>query len=282
MLGFIPYISQNSKMKRHLVLLALATAVHGHGYLSYPVARQYRCYVDDNFWWPSNGDAIPDAACRDAYKSVYYKYRSLGASDGEAANAAQYMFQQHQEFAAIAGPDYADAEHVRANVVRSGSMCAAGATDRMQVFGDKSGIDLPSPDWRRTSIRSQRQTIRFCPTTVHEPSYFEVYVSREGFDVAKQKLTWDDVERIDATHSLVDGAAPDDKYCSASQVYAIETVLPKRTRPFVLFVRWQRIDVVGEGFYNCADLEFEDEQLYASCDHRDRVCSTYCYERSEL
>ncbi len=122
-----------------LLLLYIVNAVNCHGYLSWPAARQYKCYRDNNFWWPETGENIPDDACREAYQTVYAKYRNVGESHGLAANAAQYMFQQYYEYAAIAGPNYEDLEHVKENVVSS-NLCAAGAHDRTHNFGDKSNI----------------------------------------------------------------------------------------------------------------------------------------------
>ncbi|AAR28799.1 gp37 [Leucania separata nucleopolyhedrovirus] len=255
--------------------------VASHGYLSYPVARQYRCYVDGEFWWPSNGDGIPDEACRDSYKSVYYKYRSNGSSEGEAANAAQYMFQQYQEYAALAGSNYEDVDHLRNEVVRSGRMCSADATNRSMAFGDKSGMDLPTSRWRTTTIGSPHQTIRFCATTVHEPSYFEVYVTDELFDVAHDKVAWDNVQNVPIESAdLVDMSSRRDPYCDESHAYEIRVQLPLRMNPFVLFVRWQRIDVAGEGFYNCADVQYastKDSSLSSSTTNERFECVEKCF-----
>ena len=38
--------------------------------------------------------------------------------------------------------------------------------------------------------------------------------------------------------------------------YNLNLQLPAdRSGPAVLYTRWQRVDVVGEGFYNCSDIE---------------------------
>ncbi|AXU41478.1 GP37 [Alphabaculovirus altermyunipunctae] len=266
------------------ILMFALKQIASHGYLSYPVARQYRCYVDGEFWWPSNGDSIPDEACRDSFKSVYYKYRSNGSSEGEAANAAQYMFQQYQEYAALAGSNYESPDHVRNEVIRSGQMCAAGATNRSMPFGDKSGMDLPTPRWRTTTIVSPHQTIRFCATTVHEPSYFEVYVTNELFDVAHEKVTWENVEQvpIESADLIEINPTERDPYCDQSHGYEIRVRLPLRMNPFVLFVRWQRIDVAGEGFYNCADVQYADSLATALPNHNELLeCVQKCFSNDQ-
>ena len=251
-----------------LSLYCVVSFVSGHGYLSQPPARQYRCFKDNHFWWPETGDEIPDEACRFAYKTVYAKYRSAGESSGVSANAAQYMFQQYYEYAALAGPSYKDLEHVKNNVVPN-NLCAAGAGDRFGMFGDKSGIDEPTSLWRATTFyhsakekyQSGHQTVlHFCPTAVHEPSYFEVYVSRPEYNYS-QPLTWNDLELIGGEGSQLVKNVGDDDACVQNELYTIPVRVPFRSRKFVIFVRWQRNDVAGEGFYNCADVEFDDYDL---------------------
>ncbi|AAZ38192.1 GP37 [Agrotis segetum nucleopolyhedrovirus A] len=251
-----------------LILAYLFGMVAAHGYLSYPMARQYKCFRDNNFWWPDNGDAIPDAACRLAYKTVYAKYRTAGESHGVAANAAQYMFQQYYEYAAVAGPSYDDFEHIKNNVVPR-HLCAAGADDRLKTFGDKSGVDEPTPLWRADTLfhdakekyRSGHQmTLHFCPTAVHEPSYFQVFVSNAQYNYSRQ-LSWDDLELIGGEGAqLVRNDGTDDA-CVNDQLYTIPARVPFRSQKFVILVRWQRNDIAGEGFYNCADVVYDDYLL---------------------
>nr|QED40082.1 GP37 [Spodoptera frugiperda multiple nucleopolyhedrovirus] len=251
-----------------IILYFVVAAVNGHGYLSQPVARQYKCFRDNHFWWPDNGDEIPDPACRIAYKSVYAKYRSMGESHGVAANAAQYMFQQYYEYAALAGPNYNDLDYIKKHVVPH-KLCAGGADDRLHPFGDKSGVDEPTPLWHATSLfhnskekyqSGHQMVIHFCPTAVHEPSYFEVYVSRPEYNYTTE-LTWNDLELIGGDGSqLIKNDGSDDS-CTADELYTIPVRVPFRSQKFVIFVRWQRNDVAGEGFYNCADVEFDKYSL---------------------
>ncbi|ABI35732.1 Gp37 [Ectropis obliqua nucleopolyhedrovirus] len=251
----------------YFIILALNVVllhtINGHGYLSWPAARQYKCYRDNNFWWPETGENIPDDACREAYQTVYAKYRNAGESHGLAANAAQYMFQQYYEYAATAGPNYDDFEHIKNSVVVD-SLCAAGANMRTQTFGDKSGIDIPLPNWRPDVLYHQNIPVNdlpieisLCPTTVHEPSYFQVFVTKPDFEY-DHELVWDDLEELVLTGEsrLVDNTGTDES-CTNSQIYKIPVRVPWRTQKFILFVRWQRRDIAGEGFYNCADVVFD-------------------------
>jgi predicted carbohydrate-binding protein with CBM5 and CBM33 domain len=254
-----------------LILLSyiVCSTVCGHGYLSYPVARQYKCFRDNNFWWPETGDNIPDEACRGAFRAVYAKYRTQGESSGVAANAAQYMFQQYFEYAAIAGANYDDFDHIKQSVVPQ-NLCAAGAHDRSGTFGDKSGIDEPlAGAWRPDTLfhneqekyQSGHQTVlHFCPTAVHEPSYFQVFISTPQYNYT-HALTWDDLELIGGAGSQLVNNDGSDEACANDQIYTIPVRIPFRSKQFVIFVRWQRNDVVGEGFYNCADVKFDDYRL---------------------
>ncbi|ABF47399.1 GP37 [Clanis bilineata nucleopolyhedrovirus] len=260
-----------------LILIDQACA---HGYMSWPAARQYKCYRDNNFWWPDTGENIPDEACREAYQSVYAKYRSQGESPGVAANAAQYMFQQYYEYAAVAGQQYDDIDHIK-NTVVSSHLCAAGAAERWGVFGDKSGMDLPLSNWRPDRLYKMSSNgdnnkyndsiitnIHFCPTTVHEPSYFEVFMSKPSYNYSSM-LTWDDLQPVEILeldndvyhynkHSNLVANEGVDEFCTNTMIYVIRVRIPHRHDKFVLYVRWQRIDPVGEGFYNCADVIFDD------------------------
>nr|QBI90289.1 gp37 [Trichoplusia ni single nucleopolyhedrovirus] len=251
-----------------LVVYTVINCVRSHGYLSYPAARQYKCFRDNNFWWPEDGEAIPDPACKHAYQTVYAKYRSEGESAGVAANAAQYMFQQYYEYAAVAGANYEDFDHIKQNVV-SHNLCAAGADYRSDQFGDKSGIDEPHPGWRADTFyvdskqkysRGIDTVLHFCPTAVHQPSYFEVFISKREYDYSHE-LTWNDLEFIGGNNSQLIDNDGSDPLCAHESIYVINVAIPFRIRKFVLYVRWQRNDIAGEGFYNCADVVFDDYLL---------------------
>ncbi|QYC92716.1 GP37 [Trabala vishnou gigantina nucleopolyhedrovirus] len=247
-------------------LMAIST-VAAHGYLSWPIARQYRCFRDNDFWWPETGENIGDSACRTAYQSVYAKYRNAGESSGVAANAAQYMFQQYHEYAALAGPNYDSLSHIQNNVIPS-NLCAAGAANKSKNFGDKSGIDQSMLDWRADILYSDPDKrvehggllvdIHFCPTTAHDPSYFQVFITKPEYDYSHE-LQWDDLQLLElaGAFGLVPNDGTDDD-CSADKLYNIPVVVPYRLDKFILYVRWQRNDVAGEGFYNCADVIFDN------------------------
>ncbi|PKM17932.1 MAG: chitin-binding protein [Gammaproteobacteria bacterium HGW-Gammaproteobacteria-15] len=204
-------------------LLFTSLQASSHGYVDYPKARQQICKDDGGYWWPADGSGIANAACRAAYQQ-----------------SGGYMLTQHHEFSANVA-DYRNMAAVQA-VVSDGSLCAGGDSR-------KSGMDIPSTDWQRTSInlaQSNEITLRFRTTTPHNPSYWQIYLSKPGFDSASETLSWNQLQLIHQQNDVTAEAG----------YYNLNLQLPAdRSGPAVLYTRWQRVDVVGEGFYNCSDIE---------------------------
>lgn len=204
-------------------LLFTSLQASSHGYVDYPKARQQICKDDGGYWWPADGSGIPNSACRAAYQQ-----------------SGGYMLTQHHEFSANVA-DYRNMAAVQA-VVSDGSLCAGGDSR-------KSGMDIPSTDWQRTSInltQSNEITLRFRATTPHNPSYWQIYLSKPGFDSASETLSWNQLQLIHQQNDVTAEAG----------YYNLNVQLPAdRSGPAVLYTRWQRVDVVGEGFYNCSDIE---------------------------
>lgn len=221
---------------------ANATVVPYHGYASTPLARQQWCNIQGGFWWPESGSAIPNDMCRLAYQYV----RSRG-------NDGTVQFVQSMEFAAMAGSNYNDLSHIKNNVIPD-TLCGAGAKGQNN-FGDKSGMALAG-NWQKSTLFNNKMDMIFCATAPHEPSFWQVFITKPTFDVATQVLTWNDLdmiyERFDVDIEL--GIFND---CSTLTAYRLEDVtLPARSNPFIIYIRWQRQDPAGEGFYNCIDAQF--------------------------
>ena len=72
-------------------------------------------------------------------------------------------------------------------------------------------------------------------------------MTKPGFDSSVQSLNWSDLELINSHGNLpvVNG------------YYEIDATIPEgRNGTGILYVRWQRVDAAGEGFYNCSDIAF--------------------------
>ncbi len=211
-----------------VTLLAVPQFAAAHGYVEYPAARQEICDKDGGYWDSQDGSTIPNLACRQAYQQ-----------------SSWYPFVQKPEFSRLVS-NYRDLTAVKA-AIPDGTLCAAGDTK-------KAGIDMPSAAWKKTLIdvtQGGKVTVRFLAATPHNPSFWQFFLSKPGFDAATQKLAWADLELLanfnDVAVTTLDGK----KY------YQMEIQLPtERTGDAVLYTRWQRVDPAGEGFYNCSDITF--------------------------
>lgn len=216
-----------------LVAAACLTAhfdATSHGYMDSPKARQAFCQAQGGYWWPKDGSNIPNLACRAAF-----------------LESGHVQFIQEHEFA-VNTPDYLNQAAVEANVP-DGTLCAAGSHE-------KRGMNLPSSHWQKTVVRPNSHgdiQIRYRATTPHNPSFWQFYLTKPGFNSATDTLTWSNVELVQSHDNIDFVKDPDGK-----RYYEMNVAIPAdRTGEAVLFSRWQRNDVVGEGFYNCSDIIIE-------------------------
>ncbi|WP_211830102.1 lytic polysaccharide monooxygenase [Kistimonas asteriae] len=209
---------RNASFKTSLLAtfsLSFASGVLAHGWVEVPKARQVFCADDGGYW----SDSIPNAACQKAYNQ-----------------SGDYPFTQKNEFSALV-PDYHNQSAVEA-VVKDTTLCAAGDPR-------KAGMDIPDKNWQKTSIKPGKHTLKIKVTAAHPNHFFQIYLSKTGYDSATQPLTWNDLELI-AEH----GEKP-----VVNGFYAMDYTIPEgRKGSAVLYMRWQRLDPAGEGFYNCSDL----------------------------
>ncbi|KKL02885.1 chitin-binding protein [Rheinheimera mesophila] len=207
-----------------LLSLLCSFTTQAHGYVEYPKARQQICKEDGGYWWPADGSGIPNLACRAAF-----------------VQSGEYPLSQHHEFSSNVA-NYQDINAVKAKLT-TGLLCAGGDAR-------KAGMDAPSADWQYSTVDLSKQTnlqLKFKATTPHNPSYWQVYLSKAGFDPATEPLSWDKLQLI---HQQADVIAQ-------AGYYLLKINLPlDRQGKAVLYTRWQREDAAGEGFYNCSDLFF--------------------------
>ena len=208
-----------------LLLAILPTFANAHGWIEFPKARQLICYDDGGYWWPHDGRAIPNEACRQAF-----------------LRSGTYPLQQKNEFSSVV-VRYRDQSAVERGVT-DGLLCSGGSSA-------KAGFDLPSAHWQKTRMEPGQHTLVFNGDVPHDPSFWQIYLSRPGFNASTDSLRWSDLELIASYENVaIDG----------QRKYNMPFTLPEgRTGAAILFVRWQRDDPGGEGFYNCADIAFSDE-----------------------
>ncbi|ROS01792.1 chitin binding protein [Sinobacterium caligoides] len=207
----------------------LPSLVQAHGYTVDPPSRQAYCNEESEaFYWPAGGTGITNAACKAAYDKSGSTI--IDQIDQYAINVAKYT----------------DMEEVK-KAISGGTVCSAN-NDIL------SGIDVASADWKRTEVASGATIeLKFMATTVHNPSYWEVYISKPDYDESNEKLDWDDLTKIDlADYKNLEAWVGDDE----KSYFTLSVPLPERTGNAVLVTRWQRDDPAGEGFYNCSDITF--------------------------
>ncbi|WP_434931659.1 lytic polysaccharide monooxygenase [Shewanella sp. HL-SH5] len=214
--------------------MLLPTTSYAHGFMESPKARQSICQEQGGYWWPSDGSNMPNFACRAAF--LESGYIAFVQEHEISVNVADY-YNQQAVMAAI--PD--------------GSLCSAG------VF-EKRGLNLASPDWQKTKVTPNGQgniQIRFNAKTPHNPSFWKLYLSKPGFNASTDVLRWQDLELIQEYGNIDFIKTPD-----GSRYYDMEVTIPAdRQGDALLYSRWQRDDVVGEGFYNCSDINIVRDDI---------------------
>ncbi|NMR26104.1 hypothetical protein HH219_11250 [Pseudoalteromonas sp. NEC-BIFX-2020_015] len=215
-----------------LLLTLMPAQVSAHGYMDTPKARQAFCQADAGYWWPTDGSNIPNLACRAAF-----------------LESGTVQFVQDIEFS-VNTPDYLNQAAVEAKVP-NGLLCAGGDNA-------KRGMDLPSPHWQRSDVVPNANgeiQIRYLAATPHNPSFWQFYLTKPSFNAATDVLTWADLELVQE-HANIDFVKdPDGK-----RYYEMNVAIPQdRSGDAILYSRWQRNDVVGEGFYNCSDINIVND-----------------------
>ena len=209
--------------------LCLGSSVFAHGYSINPPARNQICAAAGGHYWPADGSGIADPACRAAY---------MVARD-------PMLYTQVHEYA-INIPDFRNQAAVE-TAVPDGLLCSAG-NNRYR------GMSIPRNDWQKTPVPSNGGSYAYTynATVPHSPSYFEVYISKPSYDAGSRALGWGDLEPLGTFNDI----PLTNK--GGNRVYEMNVNLPSNRSgdEAVLFVRWQRIDAGGEGFYSCSDIVF--------------------------
>jgi len=112
-------------------------------------------------------------------------------------------------------------------------------------------MSISHPAWQRTTVTGGKYLLNFRSTAPHNPSFWQVYISKADFDPDSQTLNWDDLELLNEFSNI--------PLNTSIAGYEMEIDLPQdRTQGHkaILFTRWQRVDIAGEGFYNCSDIVF--------------------------
>ncbi|MEZ9198332.1 lytic polysaccharide monooxygenase [Shewanella sp. 10N.286.54.B9] len=203
------------------LLIFSSSQVQAHGWSEYPEARQQTCFKEGGVW---SGNP-PSAGCAQA-----------------KAISGSYPFVQRNEFS-INITDYNNIQTVR-NAIPDGTLCYANDPQ-------KKGMGAASEGWTRSKVQAGTFEYVFNATAPHNPSFWQFYLTKPSADLSKA-LAWGDLELIQEEGNVAVVAGK----------YRMDVTIPTdRVGNAILFVRWQRIDPVGEGFYNCSDIEIVNDDV---------------------
>ncbi|MGU3812818.1 lytic polysaccharide monooxygenase [Vibrio diabolicus] len=204
------------------MLGATPTIVFAHGWSEFPSARQNICEEQGGIW----SGTPPNAACAQALEI-----------------SGTYPFTQKNEYSKTV-IDFNNIEAVK-EAIPDGTLCYAG--DKY-----KAGMGAPHTGWERTEVKAGTFEYIFNATAPHNPSFWQFYLTKPGADLSKT-LAWDDLELIETKGNVPIG--PDSKY-------RMDVTIPsERSGDAILYVRWQRDDPAGEGFYNCSDITITNDEV---------------------
>ncbi|OEF07511.1 chitin-binding protein [Vibrio genomosp. F10 str. 9ZB36] len=196
------------------ILSSAPSLVSAHGWSEFPNARQNICYEQGGIW----SGTPPNEACAQA-KDI----------------SGTYPFVQRNEYAKNI-PDFNSFSAVKA-AIPDGTLCYANDAQ-------KRGMGASHTGWKRTELKTGTFEYVFNATAPHNPSFWEFYLTKPNADLSKQ-LVWGDLDLIQTEGNVPVNAGK----------YRINVTIPsERSGDAILFVRWQRDDAVGEGFYNCSDI----------------------------
>jgi predicted carbohydrate-binding protein with CBM5 and CBM33 domain/chitodextrinase len=208
-------------------MLTVSSKSQAHAFMDNPKARQSICQAQGGFWWPADGSNIPNLACRAAFLDSGY---------------VQFI-QEHEISVNVA--DYHNQQAIEA-AIPDGTLCAAGSAE-------KHGVNLASPYWQKTEVMPNGDNniqVRFNAQTPHNPSFWRIYLSKPSFNASTDILRWQDLELVQE-HGNIDFTKSSD----GNRYYNMDVHIPAdRVGDALLYSHWQRVDVVGEGFYNCSDI----------------------------
>ncbi|HRJ73784.1 MAG TPA: lytic polysaccharide monooxygenase, partial [Terrimicrobiaceae bacterium] len=190
------------------LLLASLASGFGHGSMADPISRSYEVFLEG-----------PQNPKTDAAKAAI------------AVAGTQAFYDWHEVNRQLPNHDY------RTQIL-DGKLPGAGR--------DKyAGLNLARTDWPATKVSPGHYHCVFYAATPHDPSYFEAYITKPGYDPTKP-LKWSDLEALPGGEGAV----------LKGKNYEFDVHFPERTGRHVLYVIWQRIDPVGEVFFSTSDLDF--------------------------
>jgi chitin-binding protein len=204
---------------------ALATPASAHGSVVDPPTRNYGC-LDR---WRNNHTApemqTEDPMCYQAYQ----------------ANP-QAMWNWNGLYRSNVGGNHQAA-------IADGTLCSGGQTEG----GRYNFLDTPG-NWHATPVGNNFQ-VKLFDQASHGADYIWVYVTKQGYNPATQRLRWSDLERVAQV-----GDTPASQWQQVSSPVNgvqinINVSAPGRTGKHVVYTLWQASHL-DQPYYLCSDVQF--------------------------
>lgn len=106
------------------------------------------------------------------------------------------------------------------------------------------GLDLVRDDWPTTPMSAGPNELVFYATTPHDPSVFRAWITSADWNPLLP-LNWAQMEELTLGPVML-----------MENEYRFNTIIPARSGKHCIYVIWQRLDPVGEGFYSLSDVDF--------------------------
>lgn len=119
-----------------------------------------------------------------------------------------------------------------------GQLCSGGGAES----GRYKSLDAVGP-WHMTDIGNDF-TVELYDQASHGADFFQVYVTKQGFDATSQPLTWSDLELVKET----------DSYAPAENI-SFDVSAPGRSGRHIVFTIWQASHM-DQSYYLCSDVNF--------------------------
>jgi len=190
------------------LLLLSAAVVFGHGSMADPMSRSYEVFLEN-----------PERPTTDAGRAAV------------AVAGTQAFYDWHEVNRQLPNHDYR-------TQIPDGQLPGAGRAKY-------AGLNLARTDWPATRVQAGPYRCVFAAATPHDPSYFEAYITKPGYD-PRQPLKWSDLEPLPGGENVR----------LVGRNYLFDVNFPQRTGRHILYVIWQRIDPVGEVFFSTSDIDF--------------------------
>ncbi|MEO3749439.1 lytic polysaccharide monooxygenase [Streptomyces sp. B6B3] len=198
-----------------LCLMPFSNSANAHGSTINPASRNYQCYRDWGNDHLNPSMAQQDPMCWQAWQAnpnAMWNWNGLYQNN---------VGGNHQ------------------GKVPNGTLCSGGHAES----GRYDALDTPGA-WRTTSVGSSF-TVQLYDQASHGADYFQVYVTRQGFNPDTERLGWDDLQLVTTTGRY-----------GPSQNYSIPVSgVTGRSGHHVVFTVWQASHM-DQVYYLCSDVRF--------------------------